>query len=596
MRLIWFKFLVQNSVLVVLTFGFIGFFLPQVRVLAATFVDNSQPTFNGTFVNTQWNVAQLGVRATSPLLTGTYTSPVKDSTSTSTAYQNFGWTTVSPHEKNLPNNGGSDSGYTNNMSMTGNLGLWHMDEATAIARVDSSGLANNTTCATTCPTVLVGTLLNNSATFSTTATQFLNTANGNSIKNTTAFTISAWIRPTSVAAGNKVIYEEPTSTATANQRASLSLNGANLNFRGRSVDAAVSPTNWVISTTTLVINQWYHVVAIFNSDTDTHQLYINNVVQNNTVTEIAIPNTNPIVTPKIGQQATGTGAKFVGSMDEVAIFNRAVTATEVNNMFFRGFRLRFQVQSCVTVALCTLANFRGPGGTNATWYSELGNTNLTPPNFTLTTAITPNRQYFQYQAQYANFTTASTQSALLQTVTVTYSNPPALPQIAFVIRRSDDVADDDRICDFGTVSTLAVSSCSYRLKVTTNSNSGYIIFVNTSGNLISGANSMANAASGPAGTDISAATLGIERYGVVVNKGNITGGTTTLNAIFNAGTNSANFTPVVSTSLISATGQNAPGATDLINTSLITHNLNISDATRAGNYTQTITYTVLATF
>jgi|GEM_PF-2038466 len=597
MRVAKFGFIIKRFFLVILVASFVGFFLPQVRVFAASFIDNSQATFNGTFTNTQWNIPSAGVRLTSPSLTGTYISPVKNSTSVNTTWQNFAWTTVSPHQKNLPNNGGSDTGYTNNLSMVGNLGLWHMDEATAIARVDSSGLGNNSTCATTCPTVSVGTLLNNSAIFSNTQTQFLNTANGNSIRNTSAFTISTWIRPASVAAGVRVIYEEPTSTSTANQRVSLRLNGANINFIGRSVDAAPAATNWVISPTALVINQWYHIVAIFNSDTDIHQLYINNVLQNNTVAEAPIPNTAPIATPKIGQQATGTGAKYSGRIDEVAIWNRALNASEVENAFFRGFRLRFQVQSCVTVALCTTANFRGPGGTNATWYSELGNAANSPVNFTLTPAITPNRQYFRYQAQYQNFTTANTQSALLKTVTINYSDPPALPQVAFIIRSEDDLADSNRICDFGTVSPIVISSCRYRLKVTTNSTSGYVIFVTTSGNLTSGANSITNALAGPTGTNIAA--LGPEAYGVVVNKGSTSvggAGATTLNSVFNAGTNSVNFTPSVSTTFLTATTANNPTTPDSINSSLVTHNLNITPATRAGSYVQTITYTVLATF
>ncbi|MEI6729547.1 MAG: hypothetical protein WCK98_07970, partial [bacterium] len=150
--------------------------------------DSDQSTFNGTYTATQWDAANLAVRQTNASQPGTYVSQVFDSTSTVTNWQNIAWTTKSPHEKNLPNNGGSDSGYTNNLSMTGNLGLWHMDEATAIARADSSGLGNNATCATSCPAVFTNGLLNQGITSNTTNNQYLNTTNGNSIKNTTEFT------------------------------------------------------------------------------------------------------------------------------------------------------------------------------------------------------------------------------------------------------------------------------------------------------------------------------------------------------------------------------------------------------------------------
>jgi hypothetical protein len=594
MKLKFASSLLKNLLIGLLIFCIWGFSTPKIRVLAATMTDNTQATFNGTYTATQWDATNLAVRQTNASQPGTYVSPVFDSTSTSTNWQNIAWTTKSPHEKNLPDNGGSDSGYTNNLSMTGNLGLWHMDEATAIARTDSSGLGNNTTCATTCPAVFTTGLLNRGMTSGATNTEYLNTTNGNSVKNTSEFTISVWIRPTTLS-GVKVIYEEPTSTLNSRQRVSLRLNGTAVNFIGRTNDSAAAATNWVISSTVLAINNWYHLVAIFNSNTDIHQLYINNVVQNSSVVEIPIPNTNPIVTPKISQQATGTGAKFLGNIDELAIWNRALSANEVENAFLRGFRLRFQVQTCTAVALCTAANFKGPGGTNATWYTELNNSTLTPPSFALNTTTTPNRQYFQYQAQFQNFTTASTQSALLNSFTVTYSNPPLLPSLALAIRKNDDTIDS-LICDLGTVTTAATANCSYRLKVSSSSPSGYTIFVKTSGNLTDGTSNISNALAGPTGTDISGATLGTENYGVNIVKGSATGGTTTLSAAFSAGTNEVLFTPVSATSLIASNGPNLPAATDLTNTSLITHQLNISNATKAGNYSQTITYTVLATF
>lgn len=570
------------------------FCLPEIKIHGATETDNSQATFNGTYTATQWDATNLAVRQTNASQPGTYVSPVFDSTSTTTNWQNIAWTTKSPHEKNLPNNGGSDSGYTNNLSMTGNIGLWHMDETTAIARADSSGLGNNTTCATTCPAVFTTGLLNRGITSGTSNTEYLNSTNGNSVKNTSEFTISVWIRPTTLS-GVRVIYEEPTSTLNSRQRASLRLNGTVVNFIGRSNDSATTATNWVISSTVLAINNWYHLVAIFNSNTDIHQLYINNVVQNSSVVEVPIPNTNPIVTPKITQQATGTGAKFLGNLDELAIWNRALSSTEVENAFFRGFRLRFQVQSCTTVALCTVANFKGPGGTNATWYSELNNSLTTPPSFTLNTTTAPNRQYFRYQAQFQNFTTATTQSALLNSFTVTYSNPPLLPTLALAIRKNDDT-DNTLICDLGTVDVTSTANCSYRLKVSTSAASGYTIFVTTSGNLTNGSNSIANALAGPTGSDISPASLGVEKYGVNITKGSATGGITTLNSTYDAGTNEVAFTPTVSTSLITGNGPNNPATTDLTNTSLVTHLLNVSNTTRPGNYSQTITYTVLATF
>ena len=48
--------------------------------------------------------------------------------------------------------------------------------------------------------------------------------------------------------------------------------------------------------------------------------------------------------------------------------------------------------------------------------------------------------------------------------------------------------------------------------------------------------------------------------------------------------------------MIQSTGKNSPSATDTVNTSLISHNLNVAPDSIAGDYTQTIAYTVIASF
>jgi hypothetical protein len=48
--------------------------------------------------------------------------------------------------------------------------------------------------------------------------------------------------------------------------------------------------------------------------------------------------------------------------------------------------------------------------------------------------------------------------------------------------------------------------------------------------------------------------------------------------------------------MIQANNPNQPSITDLTNTTLITHNLNIANDSVAGDYAQTVTYTVVANF
>ena len=172
--------------------------------------------------------------------------------------------------------------------------------------------------------------------------------------------------------------------------------------------------------------------------------------------------------------------------------------------------------------------------------------------------------------------------------------------LAFVIRNSADTANTN-LCDFGNVNSANLATCSYRLKVTSDAVNGYTVAVQTSGDLANGANTISNAnvgAGGTGGTDISNLNTGTEKYGAVITTGSITGtGTITRSNAFNAGaTNAVNYSNASNQNLITSTGKNFPTNPDLTNTSLITHKLNISNDTVAGDYTQTITYTVIANF
>ncbi|MEI6729075.1 MAG: DUF2341 domain-containing protein [bacterium] len=171
--------------------------------------------------------------------------------------------------------------------------------------------------------------------------------------------------------------------------------------------------------------------------------------------------------------------------------------------------------------------------------------------------------------------------------------------LSFSIRNAADTANVNT-CDMGTASTTAVSSCSYRLKVGTNAVNGFTISMKASGVLTNGSytvNSAAAGAGGSGGTDISNSTAGTENYGVFITKGSVTGGTTALTSIFNAGaTNEVKYDYTTVSSLLTASGANSPGATDTTNTSLVSHLFNISGSTPPGNYTQSITYTVAPSF
>lgn len=166
--------------------------------------------------------------------------------------------------------------------------------------------------------------------------------------------------------------------------------------------------------------------------------------------------------------------------------------------------------------------------------------------------------------------------------------------LAFQIRDSND-ASNQNLCNLGTASPLSVATCSYRLKVTTNSSYGYIVYVRTSGGLATPNYVISNAASGPSGgSDISMATVGTEKYGITIQPGALDYGMTKKVGDFAGTTNSVGLFNTTEKAILDASAPNTPDPQfETTKTSLITHNLNISRSTPGGYYQQVVTYTVV---
>lgn len=168
-------------------------------------------------------------------------------------------------------------------------------------------------------------------------------------------------------------------------------------------------------------------------------------------------------------------------------------------------------------------------------------------------------------------------------VTVTATVTPVL---TFAIRTSDDTGDTN-VCNLGTLTLTAVNTCAYRLKIGTNSASGYTVQITSDAGLDSGANDI-NAVA-----ENATVTAGNEQYGIALNAGSTTGGTITESGDFNDDDTPI---PTVSTNLYTSNGTNQPASTDTTNTALVTHRVAINAGTSTGNYQQIVTYYVSASF
>jgi hypothetical protein len=93
------------------------------------------------------------------------------------------------------------------------------------------------------------------------------------------------------------------------------------------------------SNSLLDINKWYHVVLTY--DGSYIKLYINGVLDKQVAQSGTIKTTtNPFL---IGSTYTTTGAKFNGIIDEVMIFNRALSDDEIKQLYYNGLTNKFNI-------------------------------------------------------------------------------------------------------------------------------------------------------------------------------------------------------------------------------------------------------------
>ena len=134
------------------------------------------------------------------------------------------------------------------------------------------------------------------------------------------FSYSAWFKFTGTATFQPMI----ASGTQPNIQTFFSVNSASLlNFGSRTSNYEI------ISVSGLSSNTWYHAVATLKAGTG--RLYLNGI-QVGSNTNMQAPNSTSGSQLAIGE-AKRVSAHFEGLIDEVAIFNRAITASEVQHIY-----------------------------------------------------------------------------------------------------------------------------------------------------------------------------------------------------------------------------------------------------------------------
>lgn len=305
---------------------------------------------------------------------GNYTSEIKDFTTTQ-VFKNISWTQGAHYQEELPNNQAvqTDSGGAN---MTGNVLNLHMNNDW----LDTSGLGNNGTASGA--TFTTSSKLGSHAGSFDGVNDYVNITNSASINITNQITISAWIyqkgKPPVLTPYTRIIAKYgyiPWSIAIAEDSAN-NIYGAYFDTNTTNQRKYTPVGSYNIS-----LNTWYHLVGVYNGTNILlygNGVLVSSAVQNGTLQT----NTQQLF---IGaRDDSGMAEFFNGSIDEVAVWNRSLSATEIQNLYLRGAeRLNLSVRSCSTSDCSGVA-----------WNSTSNNATLTDISF-----LTNNR-YFQYNFEF----------------------------------------------------------------------------------------------------------------------------------------------------------------------------------------------------
>jgi hypothetical protein len=156
--------------------------------------------------------------------------------------------------------------------------------------------------------------------------------------NAGSFSLEAWVR-TSTAADMVVIGRfrtDPVDTIAMWRLGTTSAGKASFELRDNG-----GHYNFVEGTTTISDNGWHHIVAVRNGSNNTSKIYVDGVEENSSSYYYgnSFKDDNPLVVT-LGYLKRATIYQneyhYVGSMDEVAIFNRALSGTDITSYYNSG--------------------------------------------------------------------------------------------------------------------------------------------------------------------------------------------------------------------------------------------------------------------
>ncbi|MBI5150807.1 MAG: LamG domain-containing protein, partial [Candidatus Omnitrophica bacterium] len=294
---------------------------------------------------------------------GTFESASINLGATTYSFNTLGWNATVP---NASLGGGISTEVPNTTS--GLVGLWHLNESSGTTTVDSVG-GYTGTLTTMTTTSLAGNgagpsgwnsdaaKFNNALKFDGTDDYVTTATSPTNLNVTNNFTFEAWVNPTDFSASQAVFVKGNVGTDTGNEYEWYLV--------GSTGQVMLSKNNvgTVTSTGSIPAGQWSHIAVTFA--TGSTIFYINGVAGSPQTAAFTTFGSNT-ETLLIGRRSWSTSSQyFKGLIDEVAIYNRVLTASEIKSHAGMGFALQLAANTDNATW-----NYVGPDGTASTYFTQ----------------------------------------------------------------------------------------------------------------------------------------------------------------------------------------------------------------------------------
>ena len=231
--------------------------------------------------------------------------------------------------------GNSKNGSTlgQDISAQGLVGWWKLDEGTGTAAGDSSGNGNTGTLAASpsTPTWTTSSKIGQGLSFDG-SNDYVTMGNPSSLQLSGAISITAWVYLDAVAAQNGRIISKFVTGAKSYELSSDDNPGVGLLSMLVSGDGTA--TVEASESTTLPLKSWQFVTGVYVPSTSI-TVYRNGVQVGQNTTSIPASLANPATNFQIGDRTT-TNYPWLGKIDDVRIYNRALSGDEIKRLYNLG--------------------------------------------------------------------------------------------------------------------------------------------------------------------------------------------------------------------------------------------------------------------